>query len=205
MFTARLFTIIFILTISNLYHAQVGESPIRLFGYFQTQFAHQDIENDVSANSFNLQQMNIFAQKDLGKNWTSLINLEFLNTFSSERLWGAFNLEEVWVRYRAGKGFSLKIGLQIPVFNNLNEINNKTPLVPYIIRPLAYETSFSEFIDIEDFIPRRTFLQAYGYFPIENFKIDYAIYAGNSPNIGTRGDNLVGIQSGVDTTNSFLL
>ena len=41
--------------------------------------------------------------------------------------------------------------------------------------------------------------------PVGDLKIDYAAYLGNSPNIGTRGDNLTGIQSGIDTTNTFLL
>ena len=197
--------LVFLLNLSSTSSAQVGESPIRFFGFFQTQIAHQDGRNDVSRNSFNLQQMNIFAQKDLAKNWTSLINLEFLNNFSSEKLWGAFNLEEAWVKYRGGKGLNLKVGLQIPIFNNLNEINNRTPLLPYIIRPLAYETSFFEFINIEDFIPKRTFIQAYGYIPSGDLKFDYAVYFGNSPNIGTIGDNLIGSQSGLDSTNTFLL
>jgi len=189
--------------ISNNF-AQVGESPIRFFGYFQTLFSHQERET-FSANSFNMQQMNIFAQKDLGKNWTSLVNLEFLNTFSSNKFWGAFNLEEAWVRYRAGRGLNLKIGLQIPIFNNLNEINNRTPLLPYIIRPLAYETSFSEFLDIEGYLPKRTFIQAYGFIPSDDLKFDYAVYIGNSPNISSRRGNLSSGQSGIDTTNTFLL
>lgn len=184
--------------------AQVSESPIKLFGYFQTQFSHQDHRNQRSSNSFNMQQMNIFAQKDLGKNWTALVNLEFLNTYSSGRFWGSFNLEEAWVRYRVGKRLNLKLGLQIPIFNNLNEINNRMPLLPYIIRPLAYETSFGEFLDIESFTPKRTFIQAYGYFPQGDLKIDYALYIGNSPNITSAktGSNK---QSGVDSTNTFLV
>lgn len=185
-------------------NAQVSESPIKLFGYFQTQLSHQDHRNQRSSNSFNMQQMNIFAQKDLGKNWTALVNLEFLNTYSSGRFWGSFNLEETWVRYRVGKRLNLKLGLQIPIFNNMNEINNRMPLLPYIIRPLAYETSFGEFLDIESFIPKRTFVQAYGYFPQDDFKIDYAVFIGNSPNITSAktGSNK---QTGVDSTNTFLL
>jgi len=75
-------------------------------------------------------------------------------------------------------------------------------LLPYIIRPLAYETSFSEFIPIEVLTPVRAFAQAYGFFPAGEAKFDYAVYVGNSPNISndpSRG------QTGVDTTATFLL
>jgi Gram-negative porin len=196
-----LIILIFLFVTSHNF-AQVGESPFKLFGYFQTLFAHQDIKNDISANSFTIQQMNLFVQKDLAKDWTTLVNFEFLNTYSSSRLWGAFNLEEAWVRYRVGKRLNLKVGLQTPIFNSLNEINNRTPLLPYIIRPLAYETSFEENIDIEAFVPQRTFVQAYGYIPLGNFKFDYAVYFGNSPNISNLNSET---QSGIDTTNTFLL
>ena len=198
-----LFLVILIIFSSRSY-SQVGESPIRFFGYFQIPFSHQDVIDGPSYNSFNMQQLNIFAQKDLGRDWTTLINLEFLNTYSSNKFWGSFNLEEAWVRYRSSKELNIKIGLQIPIFNNLNEINNRTPLLPYIIRPLAYETSFGEFLDIESFIPKRTFIQAYGYFPSGDFKVDYAFYIGNSPNIASLNVPSE-VQSGIDTTNTFLL
>ena len=113
----KLIILFFIITLFSSTSAQVGESPIRLFGYFQIPFSHQSHENS-SGNSFVMQQMNIFAQKDLTKDWTSLINLEFLNTYSSNKFWGAFNLEEAWVRYRVGRTLNIKIGLQIPIFNN---------------------------------------------------------------------------------------
>ena len=183
--------------------SQPGESPIRIFGYFQTSFNFQD-EGQFRTNrsSFSVQQLNMMFQKDLAKNWTSFINLEFINSFSSGRQWGQFNLEEAWIRYRLGKRLNIKAGLQIPIFNNLNEISNKTPILPYIIRPIAYETSFSDFINIEDFIPKRTFLQAYGFFDIDNMKLDYALYVGNSPNIN---NNKTLGQTGVDTTDTFLI
>jgi len=197
-----IFLEVFLFFVVSTNFAQVGESPFRLFGYFQTQLAHQQVDNGFNANTFNMQQMNVFVQKDLAKDWTTLVDFEFLNSYSSSRFWGAFNLTEAWVRYRASQGFNLKIGLQIPIFNNLNEINNRTPLLPYIVRPLAYETSYAEIIDIEAFTPKRTFLQAYGYFPLSDLKIDYAVYIGNSPNISVLSGNG---QSGIDTTNTFLL
>jgi hypothetical protein len=89
----------------------------------------------------------------------------------------------------------------VPPFNNLNEIKNRTPLLPYIIRPLAYESSFNEIIAIEDFVPARAFVQIYGFIPWSDAKIEHAFFIGNSPNINSdpqRG------QTGVDSTDSFL-
>jgi hypothetical protein len=181
--------------------AQQEDAPLKIFGYFQNSLQHWTTLGDLQEhNSFSLQQLNLFFQKELGDNWTAFVNFEALNTFSSSRSWGALNIEESWVRYRLDMRFNLKLGLLVPTFNNLNEIKNRTPLLPYIIRPLVYETSFNEFIGIEDFVPARAFAQAYGFFPLGNFKLDYAIYTGNSPNINaspTRG------QTGIDTTTTF--
>jgi len=105
------------------------------------------------------------------------------------------------VSYHSSNQFKLKLGLQVPIFNNLNEIKNRTPLLPYIIRPLAYESSFNEIIAIEDFVPGRAFAQVYGFIPWGEAKIEHAFFIGNSPNINNdpgRG------QTGTDSTNSFL-
>jgi len=190
--------------------AQSQEKPLRIFGYFQSSFQHWTtfvfLDEGVKRerprqNSFSLQQLNLFFQKDLGTNWTAFFNFEFLNNFSSSRQWGSFNLEEAWVKYRANMTFNLKLGLLIPIFNNLHVIKNRTPLLPYIIRPLAYETSFGEFIPIEVLTPVRAFAQVYGFFPAGEAKFTYAVYVGNSPNINN--DPGIG-QTGIDTTSTFL-
>ncbi len=183
--------------------AQGEETPIKIFGYFQNSFQHWTaFEEGPKHNSFSLQQLNLFFQKDLGTNWTAFVNFEFLNNFSSGRQWGSAKLEEAWVKYRADMRFNLKLGLLIPIFNNLNEIKNRTPLLPYIIRPLAYETSFGEFIPIEVLAPVQAFVKLYGFFPAGKAKVDYAVYMGNSPNISD--DPSIG-QTGIDTTSTFLL
>jgi hypothetical protein len=182
--------------------AQREDMPLKVFGYFQnslqqwTAFQYQPAQN-----SFGLQQLNLFFQKDFYQNWTAFVNFEALNTFSSSRHWGALNLEEAWVKYSPNMKFNLKLGLQIPIFNNLNEIKNRTPVLPYIIRPLVYETSFGEFIPLEEFVPARAFVQAYGFLPAGEAKLDYAAYVGNSPNIN---DDPKNGQTGVDTTTAFL-
>ena len=184
------------------------EAPLKIFGYFQTEF-RQDNENGIGTNSFLTQQLNLFLQKDLKRDWTSFVNFEFLNSYSSLRDWGSFNLEEAWVGYRSSSQFKIKFGLQIPEFNNLNTIKNRTPLLPYIIRPLVYETSFGEFINLEIMTPARAFIQAYGSIPSADMKLDYSIYLGNSSNIRTRSRIVEADdepeQSGIDTTGTFLL
>jgi hypothetical protein len=184
-------------------HAQDDAAPLRIFGYFQNSLQHwTPFENHSTQNSFGLQQLNLFLQKDLSRNWTAFVNFEALNSFSSSRRWGAFNLEEAWVKYAPNMKFNLKLGLQIPIFNNLNEVKNRTPVLPYIIRPLVYETSFGEFFPLEEFVPARAFVQAYGFLPAGETKFDYAVYLGNSPNINA--DPKKG-QTGVDTTKAFLV
>ena len=165
--------------------AQSEETPIRIFGYFQNSLQHWTAldfetshpqfsapERRPAQNSFNLQQLNLFFSKNLARHWRAFVNFEILNSFSSQRQWGAINMEEAWVRYKASDRLNLKLGLLIPVFNNLNEIKNRTPLLPYIIRPLVYETSFSEFFGaVEEGTPARAFAQASGVIPAGKAKL----------------------------------
>ena len=201
----QLFTrIIFILFFlgNSICFAQSWSSPLKVFGFFQTSYyqtMHLGGSNDY--NTFNTQQLNLFFQKDLAKKWTSFVNFEILNNFSSNKQWGSLNLEEAWIKYYAGPQFTMRLGLQIPIFNNLNEIKNRTPLLPYIIRPLAYESSFGEFLALEELTPERAFVQTNGFIPVSKSKIDYAFYIGNSPNVN---DDPNYTQTGIDTTNTLL-
>jgi hypothetical protein len=194
-----------ILTNTN---AHSDELPLKIFGYFQTEF-RQDNDSGSSSNSFLLQQLNLFLQRDLARDWTSFVNFEIVNSFSSFRNWGSFNLEEAWVSYRSSEQFKLKFGLQIPEFNNLNNIKNRTPLLPYIIRPFVYETSFGEFFNLDFMTPQRAYVQLHGAIPSHGLKIDYAGYLGNTPGIRTsqqvENDTHSAPQSGVDTTNGFMV
>jgi len=182
--------------------SQTTDSNIKTFGYFQISFNHQkDIQTRNEVNSFQVQQLNLFLQKNLTSKWTAFVNFEFLNSYSSFRNWGAHSIEEAWVGYRGSNQFKLKLGLQVPTFNNLNEIKNRTPLLPYIIRPLVYESSFNEIIAIDEFVPARAFVQTYGFIPWGDTKIDHAFFIGNSPNINS--DRRRG-QTGTDTSDTFL-
>ena len=183
--------------------AQSDNAGPKVFGYFQASLGfEEDVETSRQSNSFTLQQLNLFLQKDLMPSWTAFINLEFVNSYSSILSWGAFSLEEAWINYRRSDQFKLKLGLLTPAFNNLNEIKNRTPLLPYIIRPIVYESSLREIFAIEDFTPARAFVQAHGFFPAGNTKFDYAAYLGNSPSVNN--DPYHG-PTGLDTSRTFLL
>lgn len=200
--SAILFSLVPFVVVSNSF-AQVEERPIKIFGYFQNSLQQWTaVDNRPKQNSFSVQQLNLFFKKSLAANWAAFVNFEFLNNFSSGRQWGSANLEEAWIKYRRDMRFNLKLGLLIPIFNNLNEIKNRTPLLPYIVRPLAYETSFGELVPIELLTPVRAFAQAYGFFPAGEAKFDYAVYIGNGPNIS---NNPLQGQTGVDTTSTFLV
>lgn len=189
------------------------ESPLRIFGFFQNSYLHEQgndeevvngrqvLDQDFTYNSFLAQQLNLFLQKDFRQHWTAFINLEFVNTFSSDRRWGSFSLEEAWVGYRPRVQFNLKLGLQVPPFNYLNEIKNRTPLLPYIFRPIVYEATYAAVIADEDYLPRQAFGQVYGAIPVRQLKVDYALYVGNSPNIND--DDQFG-PTGLDTSATLL-
>ena len=73
--------------------SQNAESPLRIFGYFQNQFTQQgSARRDRETNTFLVQQLNLFFQKNLSKNWAAFVNFEVLNSFSSSRNTGAISL-----------------------------------------------------------------------------------------------------------------
>lgn len=205
-----LFAAIVLVVSAGRLSAQTATSDLNVFGYFQPQFFYEtDSGTTPARNTFVLQQLNLFLQKDVGPTLTSFVNFEAVNSYSSDQGWGSFRLEEAWIRYRQSRNLNVKLGLQIPVFNNLNEIKNRTPLIPYVIRPLAYEASYVDIIPIRVFVPQQAFAQVFGWFPVNNVKIDYAAYLGNTElvnssfNVGREGRPIG--QTGVDTTTSVMV
>jgi hypothetical protein len=91
----------------------------------------------------------------------------------------------------------VKAGLLIPTFNNLNEIKNRSPLLPYVFRPLAYESTIANIITLEDYVPQRAFLQIDGCIPVDQLRFDYAVYIGNSESGFIHGNQS---SNGYDTT-----
>jgi len=69
--------------------AQREDTPLKVFGYFQNSLQQWTaFQYHPAQNSFGLQQLNLFFQKDLYRNWTAFVNFEALNSFSSSRRWG---------------------------------------------------------------------------------------------------------------------
>lgn len=108
------------------------------------------------------------------------VNLEFQASYSSRIGSGEFNLQEGWLNYEFSDALNLKLGLLLPVFNNLNEIQNRLPLFPYIIRPAVYEVLVASQFELEDYVPERAFVQMAGTLPLRDLRFEYAFHLGNS-------------------------
>lgn len=205
-------------------HAQLIQN-VRPFGYFQNylRFSH-DYRGSEESNliSFSLQQINLLFRKDFNQSYSAFINIEAINSFSTESGLGEIKLDEAWLRFHPKKEFSLKIGLHVPQFNNLNTIKNRTPLLPYIFRPLAYESAFSQvvsqgpFFDIPsnwvirnpgfEFTPLHAYLSVNGKLRAESMRFDYSFYVGNQEDfIAKENVPPTSIVSGTDTTQSVLV
>jgi len=158
-----------------------AQSDLSMFGYFQTSAnMFTDKHLDQTTHSFGLNQLNFFLQKDFGSNFSSFVNFEATNSFDADKVVGNFKIEEGWMKYTYRDYLNVKVGLLIPTFNNLNEIKNRTPLLPYVFRPMAYESTIDQIITIEDYVPQRAFLQIDGFIPVDKLSFDYALYVGNS-------------------------
>ena len=188
-----------LVSLADVAHAQ---RDLDVFGYFQGSFKYENHEAAGDVTSFNAQQLNLLLQRDLSERWTAFANVEAVNSYSSIRRWGGLSLDELWAQFYGGRHFRLKLGLQTPPFNHLNEIKNRTPLLPYVIRPLAYEESFGEIFNLEEFVPERAFAQVSGIVPTGLVRVDYAVYLGNSPDVNDLPERG---QTGIDTTDTFLV
>lgn len=176
-----------------------------IYGYFQVIGQYWDIDSNPKyapryTSSFSAQQFNVFFRKQYDARFSAFINLEFTNSFSTKRGWGGMNLEEAWGRYDYNQRLKIKLGVLIPTFNNLNAIKNRTPLLPYIYRPIAYESIFDTALNIRQFVPQQAGIEIYGTFSGGSpFKFDYALFAGNQVGFVLKEDVSL-YTSGNDTT-----
>lgn len=199
--------------------ARAQSDDLRVFGYFQTQFRHAQESAQINlpngmtvpvyvpetVNSFSLQHLNVLMAKNFSERFSGFINLEFVNTYDSDLGWGAFGVEEAWVRYRHDRRFDLKVGALVPTFNNLNTIKNRAPLLPYIIRPFVYENSYASVLSIAEFVPQQAFLEASGSLPAGDATFDYAAFLGNSEQENVLSGALLTVPSGTDTSSAKLV
>ncbi|MGB5105891.1 MAG: hypothetical protein WBP42_04165 [Candidatus Zixiibacteriota bacterium] len=76
--------------------AQPSESPLRLCGYFQTNYIqYNQVEAGCrDAKTFTMQQLSLFLQNDLDRDLTTFVNFEFLDNCESGQQRGTFSVEE---------------------------------------------------------------------------------------------------------------
>lgn len=178
----------FLVLITNINFAQ---NEIEIFGYGQASFSHfenwynvpvpADFDEEHSYNFMGVAQMNIMMAKQFSPELSAFVNFEFINDYSSSKGFGSFNLQEAYVRWDYRNFLKVKFGMVIPQFNNLYEIYNRTPLLPYLIRPKVYEANFGNLIDVFDFLPQKALVQINGNVPVGSLTMQYALWAGNPP------------------------
>lgn len=185
-FTQQLLLVIALLTISI---STITAQEVNVFGFFQgmasynssttTTYFPSKTTDEKSVSNLVLQQANLFVSSTINDQFSAFVNLEFANNYSSSKGWGTFSLQEIYLKYQYNSLLKAKIGAFLPKFNNLNEIYNRTPLLPYIIRPIIYETSLWGIINVEDFLPQRAFLQVYGTARADKLMFDYSVFVGS--------------------------
>lgn len=222
----RKISIFIFLTLTAILYSQ-GED-LRVYGYLQaygSYFSKYTVEypvNPLLGNRpdkpgrfvkeidykpyFTAQQLNLFFTKNFKGRWgdfTAFVNLEATNNFSSKQNFGNFKVEEVFGKYGISEELSLKFGYFIPPFNNLNEIKNRMPLLPFLFRPSVYESYINE-IDIiiqEDFVPQKANFQVYGGLPLSSdITFNYAFYLGNAEQSYYSNEKLSIFPAGIDTS-----
>lgn len=181
--------------ISNELQAQSSDDDLYIFGFSQIILNSRQLKSSTiptaslpistsinsTSTSFALHQVNLFFQKSINEKTTFFLNFEASGSYSSRIPSGEFEVPEGWISFQLNDNIELKTGLLLPKFNNLNEIKNRIPLFPYIIRPVVYETLFDNIFKPEDYKPQSAYVQIIGYKNISDKLIfDYSFYIGNS-------------------------
>ncbi|HCD53093.1 MAG TPA: hypothetical protein DEQ34_11635 [Balneolaceae bacterium] len=172
-------------------------TDLYVFGFSQTIFNHKDISTftykdldlgvptdlyqPFKSNSFALHQLDLFFRKPINEKTVFFLNLSATGSYSSALNSGNFKINEGWVSYQITPNITGKVGLMVPTFNNLNEIKNRLPLFPYLIRPAVYEALLYGIFDEQDYMPQSSYIQINGVKNISNSLIlDYSVNMGNS-------------------------
>jgi len=169
----------------------IAQSSVDIYGYVQSSYSffHNYYtpyapvgESNYTYNNMGINQLNLFLAKDLGNDFSSFINFEFINNYSSDKGFGSFNISEAYIKWDYRDFLKVKFGMVIPQFNALFEIYNRTPLLPYVVRPKLYDATSGNLVDIFDILPQKALIQVYGSIPVESANLEYALFAGNPPN-----------------------
>lgn len=156
-------------------------------------------DNAKSKTCLEVQEVDLFLQRKITTSVSALVNLQLTNNFSQDRSWGSFNMDEAWVKFSPYRELNIRIGKIVPMFNTFNQVKTKYPLIPYILRPVIYETMLAGILDVGGWIPDHAFLQVNGIIPVSKIKLEYALFGGNSEfTVNKKNPNL---PTGYDTTN----
>lgn len=188
---------------------------IDVYGYFQTQLWHYKyttksvfsmgpfgnftMKDTSRSTSSEVSELDLFLNKQISQKISALIDLQFLNNFSTAKSWGDLNVDEAWVKFNLDRAFVIKTGFIVPTFNNFNEIKSKFPLIPYVFRPIIYESN-NTVAGPDIYLPQHAAIQINGTFNLPVLKIDYALFGGNSDFIIKKADFAMN-PSGTDSTN----
>lgn len=175
-----------------------SQEDLLVYGYLQPHFTYFNSQyhtfQPISYNFGGLGQMNLFFQRYFmdGK-MSAFVNFEITNNFNTVENWGSFKLQEAFLRYAPNDYVNFKFGYFLPKFNNLMEIFNRTPLLPYLHRPRLFETNNGSLINTFNILPQLGLVQADANIPVGNAYIDVAAYINHPTNslISREGDNIV--------------
>jgi hypothetical protein len=180
------FLLFFLLLISFTQVSLKAQDDLEVFGYAQPYFnsysseyaepGPPEGEENYKYYTMGVSQLNLFFKKGFGDDFSAFVNFEVVNNFSSDKGWGGFALQEAYLRWNYSDALKFKFGMLIPTFNQLYEIYNKTPLLPYVFRPQLYETNQGNLVDIFSFLPQKALVQASGVMNLGDVKFDYAAY-----------------------------
>lgn len=213
-YTFRLCAVI--LFAAALFAPRANAQDLSVYGFFQGQSRYSDetqtsmtqvgpTESTTENFNFSVQQLNLFFANQFSPAFSAFVNAEIRNTLSTGDGFGELRLEEAWARYNHSSTFNVKAGRLLPTFNNLNEIKNRTPLLPYVTRPVVYESSFARILPVDQFVPDQAYLQVYGAIPTGEIRVDYAAYVGNSDQTNVAPITSGTVVAGSDTTMSKLI
>lgn len=142
-------------------------------------------ESNYTYNHAGVAQFNLFIANKFSNDLSAMVNLEITNNYSSNKGFGNFNLQEAFLKWEANELVNIKFGMFLPKFNQMFEIYNRTPLLPYLNRPKLYETSSGNLVDIFDILPQKGLVQISGNLNLSeesNLAINYALYINHPTN-----------------------
>jgi hypothetical protein len=175
-----------------LYYSTINaQGGIDIYGYVQSSFLtfHNHFEpyapvgeDNYTYKNMGIDQLSVFFGKELGDDFSAFVNFEYSNNYSSDKGFGSFNLQEAYLKWDYRDFLKVKFGMVIPQFNSLFEIYNRTPLIPYLIKPKLYNTTAGNLVNIFNILPQKALIQANGSVPVESVNFEYALFMGNPPN-----------------------